>query len=90
MLFELVAGTKKLEMTQSMKLHIIHVSGRQMIPQGADRLSCGNFIEGVMSGQIFLSLSLSVSVQHCNLPSSCHGYKSEQERRGESKLNPFP
>ena len=50
LLFELVLRLRKLEMNQSCKLHLSHVSGKRMIDQGSDGLSRGNLAEGVMRG----------------------------------------
>jgi hypothetical protein len=50
-LFELVKRMKLLEMWYRTRLHVIHVSGRRMIAQGADGLSRGCLSEGVMRGE---------------------------------------
>ena len=50
MLFELVLRLRKLEMAESCKIHLSHVSGKRMIAQGSDGLSRGNLTEGVMRG----------------------------------------
>ena len=49
-LFELVLLLRKLEMDNSCKIHVSHVSGTRMIAQGSDGLSRGNLYEGVMRG----------------------------------------
>jgi hypothetical protein len=49
-LFLLVKRIKLLEMVMRMRIHIIHVSGKQMIVQGTDGLSRGALLEGVMGG----------------------------------------
>jgi hypothetical protein len=49
-LFELVLHLRKLEMARDLILHVIHVSGRRMIAQGTDGLSCADHSEGVMKG----------------------------------------
>ena len=50
LLFELVLRLHKLEMAESCKIHLSHVSGKRMIDQGSDGLSRGNLTEGVMRG----------------------------------------
>ena len=54
-LFELIVRLRQLEMTGSLKLWVIHVAGKRMIQQGADGLSRGNLLEGVMTGVPMLS-----------------------------------
>ena len=54
-LHELVLRLKMLEMKHSMRLHIVHCSGRRMIAQGTDGCSRGTLLEGVMAGQNMLS-----------------------------------
>lgn len=49
-LFDLIVRLRTIEMTGSIKLWVIHVSGKRMIQQGADGLSRGNMLEGVMAG----------------------------------------
>jgi hypothetical protein len=49
-LFELIVRLRMIEMAGSVKLWVIHVSGKRMIHQGADGLSRGNLLEGVMTG----------------------------------------
>ena len=46
--------TLVLEINFSIKLHIIHISGKRMIAQGTDGISRGYFLEGVMSGRDML------------------------------------
>ena len=55
LLFELILRLTRMELTQKMKLHLIHVAGTRMIAQGADGLSRGNMLEGVMKGDSMLS-----------------------------------
>jgi hypothetical protein len=61
-LFELVLCLKILEMLKGLILHVVHVSGRRMIAQGADGLSQADHSKGVMQGkpmEDFISLHLS-------------------------------
>ena len=51
LLFELVLRLKKIEVRSSVRIHFIHVAGTRMIKQGADGLSRGNLLEGVMQGR---------------------------------------
>jgi hypothetical protein len=51
LLFELVLRLKELEMDYDLHLHIIHVSGKRMIAEGTDGLSCADHGEGVMLGR---------------------------------------
>jgi hypothetical protein len=53
-LSELVLRMKLLEMQESLKLHVIHVSGKRMIAQGTDGISRGDFTQGVMKGDSML------------------------------------
>jgi hypothetical protein len=50
-LFELVVRLRPLALGASLILHVIHVSGKQMIAQGTDGLSRGDHTEGVMQGK---------------------------------------
>jgi hypothetical protein len=53
---------KILEMEKGLILHVVHVSGRQMIAQGTDGLSRADHSEGVMQGnpmEHFIPLHLS-------------------------------
>jgi hypothetical protein len=54
-LFELVMRLRLLEMHDSWKLHVIHISGKRMIQQGTDGLSRGDMMSGVMGGVDMLS-----------------------------------
>jgi hypothetical protein len=54
-LFSLILRLQKLEMHQSLRLHVIHVSGQRMITQGTDGLSRGDLDMGVMEGTAMLS-----------------------------------
>jgi hypothetical protein len=54
-LFELVLRLRLLEMHSGWKLHVIHIAGTRMIRQGADGLSRGDFLSGVMGGKSMLS-----------------------------------
>ena len=70
-LFELIVRLRLLEMSGSIKLWVIHVAGRRMIQQGADGLSRGNLLEGVMAGVPMLSfvpLSTSAIERSPDLP----------------------
>jgi hypothetical protein len=50
-LFDLVLGLRKLEMEHDMIIHVLHVSGKRMIAQGADGLSRADHSGGVMQGK---------------------------------------
>ena len=50
-LFDLVLQVKKLELKHSVRLNIVHVSGKRIIHQGTDGLSRGNYLEGVLRGE---------------------------------------
>jgi hypothetical protein len=54
-LFSLILQLRKLEMHQSLWLHVIHVSGQRMIAQGTGGLSRGDLDMGVMEGTAMLS-----------------------------------
>jgi hypothetical protein len=54
LLFELVLRLRLLEMHAGWKLHVIHVAGTRMIRQGADGLSRGDMLSGVMGGKDML------------------------------------
>ncbi len=49
-LFELVLRLRKLEVNFSLRLHLIHVSGKRMQAQGTDHLSRGIMHTGVLGG----------------------------------------
>ena len=69
-LFELVVKMKVLEMKHSVKLHLIHVSGKRMISQGTDGISRGSLIEGVLAGKSMMSfvpIAKSAVDRHDNL-----------------------
>ena len=51
----LVLDLRSLEMTYGMTVHVIQVSGKQMIAQGTDGCSRGSLMEGVMAGHDMLS-----------------------------------
>jgi hypothetical protein len=51
LLFELVLRLKELEFAFDLTLHVIHVSGRRMIDEGADGLSRADHGDGVMTGE---------------------------------------
>jgi hypothetical protein len=55
LLFELVLRLRLLEMHSGWKLHVIHIAGTRMIRQGADGLSRGDMLSGVMGGKSMLS-----------------------------------
>ena len=55
LLHELVVRLRKLEMENSLTLHLVHVAGTRMIEQGTDGLSRGLLLEGVLSGKDMLS-----------------------------------
>ena len=55
LLFGLVVRLRKLELSEGLRLHIIHVSGNRMIAQGTDGVSRGNMMEGVLTGRKMLS-----------------------------------
>ncbi len=50
-LFELVLRLKELEMAHDLQIHVVHVSGKRMIAEGADGLSRAEHGEGVMLGK---------------------------------------
>ncbi len=51
-LFDLLVRLRTLATTTGwLILHVIHVSGKRMIAQGTDGLSCGDHTEGVMQGE---------------------------------------
>ena len=50
LLFELVLRLRMLEMSESCKIHLSHISGKRMVDQRSDGLSRGNLVEGVMRG----------------------------------------
>ena len=54
-LHELVLRLRKVEMSYSVTLHLVHVAGTRMIAQGTDGLSRGSFLEGVARGEHMLS-----------------------------------
>jgi hypothetical protein len=51
LLFELVLRLKELEMEHDLQIHVVHVSGKRMIAEGADGLSRADHGEGVMLGK---------------------------------------
>ena len=53
-LFDLVLRLRRLEMQESLIIHVVHVAGTRMIAQGTDGLSRGDMLEGVMAGKNFL------------------------------------
>ncbi len=55
LLFDLVLRLRQIEMTGTLRLHVIHVAGTRMIQQGTDGLSRGDTTEGVMQGSPMLS-----------------------------------
>jgi hypothetical protein len=60
-LFKLVLQLKRLELEHDLILHVIHISGKRMIAQGTDGLSCADHSQGVMQGkpiQEFIPLHL--------------------------------
>ena len=50
-LFDLVLRLRLLEIKSRAKIHLVHISGKRMIMEGADGLSRGDFSEGVMRGE---------------------------------------
>ena len=54
-LFELVLNLKELELTEGLRIHLVHVAGTRMIEQGTDSLSRGSMFEGVMKTGDMLS-----------------------------------
>ena len=50
-LFKLVVDLKLLELSHSVKFHLIHVAGTRMIAQGTDGISRGMLLEGVLTGE---------------------------------------
>ncbi|KAL7571472.1 hypothetical protein ACA910_019224 [Epithemia clementina (nom. ined.)] len=55
LLFELVLRLRKMEMHGVLFIHVIWVTGTQMIKQGTDGLSRGDLMNGVLSGQDMLT-----------------------------------
>jgi hypothetical protein len=55
LLFDLVLRLRTLDMSGSLRLHVIHVAGTRMISQGTDGLSRGDLTEGVLAGIPMLS-----------------------------------
>lgn len=53
-LHALVLRLRRIELDYSLKLHIIHISGKRMMAQGTDGLSRGDPFDGVMQGVSFL------------------------------------
>jgi hypothetical protein len=71
-LFELVLRLKRLELAHDITLHVIHVSGRRMIAEGADDLSRAYHGVGVMLGKdirFFIPLHLDPVVREPQLTS---------------------
>lgn len=54
---ELMLRLQKLKILYNLQIHLIHISGKQMIVQGTDGCACGcGFMrKGVMTGQNMLS-----------------------------------
>ncbi|KAL7577189.1 hypothetical protein ACA910_003524 [Epithemia clementina (nom. ined.)] len=50
LLFDLVLQLKCLEMSGSLFVHVVWVAGTRMIAQGTDGLSCGDLMQGVLTG----------------------------------------
>ena len=50
-LFDLVLKLKQMELRHDIILHVIHISGKRMIAQGADGLSRADHSQGVMQGK---------------------------------------
>jgi hypothetical protein len=55
LLHELILGLRKAEMKYGFSLHVAHISGTRMIAQGADSLSRGLTLEGVIRDKDMLS-----------------------------------
>ncbi len=53
--FELMFALRELQMNVGLSLHVLHVTGKRMISQGTDGLSCGSMATGVMAGLPLLS-----------------------------------
>ena len=67
-LFDLVLELHQLELSHSLFVHVIWVSGKRMIYQGTDGLSRGDLLSGVMLGQHmleFVPLNKSAMERHC-------------------------
>jgi hypothetical protein len=54
-LFNLILRIRSLELSEGIKVHLIHVAGTRMIQQGTDGISRGNLLEGVMTGRKMIS-----------------------------------
>ena len=66
-LFDLVLRLRKIEISGTVKLWVVHVAGKRMIAQGTDGLSRGNLTEGVMAGDGMLQyVPLAKSALECN------------------------
>jgi hypothetical protein len=86
LLHMLVLDLRTLEMTYGMTVHVIHVSGKQMIAQGTDGCSRGSPMEGVMAGPDMLSfvdLACTVVERH---PPLLYGVQSWMDAIGQSAL----
>ena len=54
-LFDLIVRLRMIEISGALRFWVIHVAGKRMISQGADGLSRGNLLEGVMEGKPMLA-----------------------------------
>jgi hypothetical protein len=65
-LHDLVLCLKVLELKHAITLHVVHVSGKRMIAEGTDGLSCADHGEGMMLGKdicTFIPLHLDPGVR---------------------------
>jgi hypothetical protein len=53
-LFDLVLRLKRLEMENDMIIHVVHVSGEQMITEGTDGLLRADHLAGIMLGRLMM------------------------------------
>jgi hypothetical protein len=54
-LFSLILRLRALEMHHSLRIHVVHISGKRMIMQGTDGLSRGDLNAGIMRGENMLT-----------------------------------
>lgn len=57
-LHEMIVRLRKLEMEGGLIVHFLWISGKRMIRQGTDGLSCGGFASRTMQGNLFLGYLL--------------------------------
>jgi hypothetical protein len=88
-LFDLVLRLRKIEMTGTCRIHMIHVAGTRMIWQGTDGLSRGDKNSGVMAGEVMTSfIPLHLSAQ--DRSPACIEWIASWYRSGTPALRRFP